>query len=133
MGVGARPGAGTGEVLALIGETLREAGLAVSRVVELATVEPAAARPGITGAAARLGVPVRGYPAALLAGIAVPNPSGVPLAAVGTPSVAEAAALARGGRLLVPKRKSAPGDRPSAVTCAVACRGQSEWNRHVRT
>ncbi|MFE2939871.1 cobalamin biosynthesis protein [Streptomyces sp. NPDC059255] len=128
--MGARAGACAAEVLGLIEETLREAGLPPSRVVELATLDAKAGAAGIAGAAARLGVPVRGYPAELLAGIAVPRPSAAPLAAVGTGSVAEAAALAGGGRLLVPKRKSNPAAGPARATCAVACRGQSEWNRH---
>lgn len=107
-------------MLGLIEDTLRDAGLSPLSVVGLATVGTKADEPGIAGAAARLGVPVRGYAAGLLAGIAVPNPSGAPLAAVGTPSVAEAAALAAGGELLVPKRKSNPEGRSAAVTCAVA-------------
>ena len=53
----------------------------------------------------------------------MPNPSDAPLAAVGTPSVAEAAALLRGGELLVPKRKSERGDgQPAMATCAVVRR-----------
>ncbi|MFE1958314.1 cobalamin biosynthesis protein [Streptomyces sp. NPDC059479] len=123
VGIGASRGASVGEVLGLIEDTLRDAGLAPGSVVELATVDTKAGEPAIAGAAARLGVPVRGYAAGLLAGIAVPHPSGAPLAAVGTPSVAEAAALAGGGVLLVPKRKSDPEGRPAAVTCAVAGRG----------
>lgn len=133
VGVGARGGAGAGEVLGLIEDTLRDAGLAPLSVVELATLDTRAGEAGIVGAAARLGVPVRGYPAALLAGIAVPNPSAAPLAAVGTPSVAEAAALAGGGELLVPKRKSSPRAGRSAVTCAVVRRARAEWNGRVRT
>ncbi|MFE4832853.1 cobalamin biosynthesis protein [Streptomyces sp. NPDC056672] len=122
--MGASRGATVGEVLGLIADTLRDAGLAPRSVVELATVDTKAAAPAIAGAAARLGVPVRGYAAGLLAAIGVPHPSGAPLAAVGTASVAEAAALAGGGVLLVPKRKSDPEGRPAAVTCAVAYRGR---------
>lgn len=132
MGVGARSGVAVAEVLGLIGTTLRDAGLSPRSVVELATVESRTGEAGIAGAAARLGVPLRGYPAALLAAVPVPNPSGAPLAALGTPSVAEAAALAGGGELLVPKRKSGSGVGPGSVTCAVADRSQSEWNRPGR-
>ncbi|WP_425086386.1 cobalamin biosynthesis protein [Streptomyces liangshanensis] len=120
VGVGARPGVAAGEILRLIAETLRDAGLAAGDVVELATVDTRAGETGITAAAARLGVPVRGYAAAFLADVAVPNPSAAALAALGTPSVAEAAALARGGELLVPKRASRPAGRPASATCAVA-------------
>ncbi|MFE6040069.1 Rv2231c family pyridoxal phosphate-dependent protein CobC [Streptomyces sp. NPDC056452] len=116
VGVGARRGVTADEVLELVLEALRAAGSAASDVVELATLDTRADEPGITGAAARLGVPVRAFPAAVLAAVRVPNPSGAPRDAVGTPSVAEAAALVGADELLVPKRKSA------SATCAVARR-----------
>ncbi|MFE0384864.1 precorrin-3B C(17)-methyltransferase [Streptomyces bungoensis] len=123
VGVGASRGAPVDEVLGLVEAALADAGLAVASVAELATVDAKSDEPGITGAAARLGVPVVTYPAVELAAVAVPHPSDAPLAAVGTPSVAEAAALARGGELLVPKRKSVRGDgRPAMATCAVVRR-----------
>ncbi|MEW2526952.1 Rv2231c family pyridoxal phosphate-dependent protein CobC [Streptomyces sp. NPDC047071] len=114
VGVGAGRGVPAAEVLGLVRECLREAGLSPLSVRELATVDTKRGEAGVVGAAARLGVPLVTYPAHELARVAVPNPSGAPLAAAGTPSVAEAAALARGGELLVPKRKSA------RATCAVA-------------
>ncbi|MFJ6846595.1 precorrin-3B C(17)-methyltransferase [Streptomyces griseoluteus] len=120
VGVGASKGAPVEEVLGLIEEALREAGLSVRSVAELATVDAKSAEPGIVAAAERLGVPLVTYPAAELAAVAVPNPSDAPLAAVGTPSVAEAAALRAGGELLVPKRKSAAS--PAMATCAVVRR-----------
>jgi cobalt-precorrin 5A hydrolase / precorrin-3B C17-methyltransferase len=120
VGVGASRGAPVDEVLELIAAALRDAGLSARSVAELATVDAKSDEPGIVGAAARLGVPLVTYPAGRLAGIHVPNPSGAPLAAVGTPSVAEAAALAGGGELLVPKRKSA--GTPATATCAVVRR-----------
>ncbi|AYN42014.1 precorrin-3B C(17)-methyltransferase [Streptomyces dangxiongensis] len=123
VGVGASKGAPAEEVLALVGEALREAGLSPRSVAELATVDAKADEPGILGAAERLGVPVVTYTAGELAAVEVPNPSAAPLSAVGTPSVAEAAALARGGELLVPKRKSVRADgRPAMATCAVVRR-----------
>ncbi|MEV0556698.1 precorrin-3B C(17)-methyltransferase [Streptomyces sp. NPDC050597] len=120
VGVGASKGAPVDEVLGLVQDALRDAGLSVKSVAELATVDAKAAEPGILGAAERLGVPVVTYGAEELAAVDVPNPSDAPLAAVGTPSVAEAAALLRGGELLVPKRKSAA--RPAMATCAVVRR-----------
>ncbi|MGX1912927.1 precorrin-3B C(17)-methyltransferase [Streptomyces phaeochromogenes] len=120
VGVGASKGAPVDEVLGLVEDALRDAGLSVRSVAELATVDAKAEEPGILGAAERLGVPVVTYGAEELAAVDVPNPSDAPLAAVGTPSVAEAAALLRGGELLVPKRKSAA--RPAMATCAVVRR-----------
>lgn len=96
VGVGASRGAPVDEILGLIRDTLRGAGLSPSGVAELVTVDTKADEPGIVAAAAALGVPLRTYPAGELARIEVPGPSGAPLAAVGTPSVAEAAALAAG-------------------------------------
>lgn len=116
VGVGASRNAPVDEVLGLIEGSLREAGLSPRSVAELATVDAKAGEPGIVEAAGRLGVPLVTYSAEELAQVDVPNPSDAPLAAVGTPSVAEASALARGGELLVPKRKSA------MATCAVVRR-----------
>ncbi|MGC0332834.1 cobalt-precorrin 5A hydrolase/precorrin-3B C17-methyltransferase [Streptomyces sp. SAI-170] len=123
VGVGASKGAPVEEVLGLISRTLQDAGLSPRSIAELATVDAKSEEPGIVGAAARLGVPVVTYPAEELADVTVPNPSDAPLAAVGTPSVAEAAALVGGGELLVPKRKSERADGlPAMATCAVVRR-----------
>ncbi|WP_030852454.1 precorrin-3B C(17)-methyltransferase [Streptomyces sp. NRRL S-475] len=120
VGVGASKGAPVEEVLGLVEDALRGAGLSVASVAELATVDAKAEEPGIVEAARRIGVPLVTYSAEELAGVDVPNPSDAPLAAVGTPSVAEAAALVGGGELLVPKRKSAAS--PAMATCAVVRR-----------
>ncbi|MYV93057.1 Rv2231c family pyridoxal phosphate-dependent protein CobC [Streptomyces sp. SID1034] len=122
VGVGASKGVPATEVLALIGAALADAGLDPRAVVELATVRGKAHEPGLVGAATALGVPLVGYAAGELAAVEVPHGSGVVLAAVGTPSVAEAAALAGGGQLLVPKRKSSPADRAAMATCAIVRR-----------
>ncbi|MEV7890660.1 precorrin-3B C(17)-methyltransferase [Streptomyces sp. NPDC002817] len=123
VGVGASKGASVDEVLGLIEGVLRGAGLSAASVAELATVDAKSEEPGIVRAAQRLGVPLVTYSAEELASVEVPNPSDAPLAAVGTPSVAEAAALVRGGELLVPKRKSERADgQPAMATCAVVRR-----------
>ncbi|MFB6858819.1 precorrin-3B C(17)-methyltransferase [Streptomyces sp. NPDC001939] len=120
VGVGASKGAPVDEVLGLVRDTLRDAGLSPLSVARLATVDAKAGEPGIVEAAEQLGVPVVTYGAEQLAAVAVPNPSDAPLDAVGTPSVAEAAALVAGGELLVPKRKSVRADgKPAMATCAV--------------
>ncbi|MGW2519572.1 precorrin-3B C(17)-methyltransferase [Streptomyces sp. NPDC001617] len=123
VGVGASKGAPADEVLGLIETALHDAGLSPASLAELATVDAKADEPGIVRAAERLGVPLVTYSAEELASVEVPNPSDAPLAAVGTPSVAEAAALVRGGELLVPKRKSERADgQPATATCAVVRR-----------
>jgi hypothetical protein len=118
VGVGAGRGVHADEVVRLVTGVLDAAGLPLDEVAELATVEARAAEPGLLRAAALLGVPLAAYPASALARVRVPHPSPVARAAVGTPSVAEAAALLRGGRLVVPKTVSS--SRPARATCAVA-------------
>ncbi|MFE9426126.1 Rv2231c family pyridoxal phosphate-dependent protein CobC [Kitasatospora sp. NPDC006697] len=107
VGVGASSGVAEDEVLQLITAALAEARLPAARVRLLATVEARAAEPGLLRTAHQLGVPLVGHPATELAAVPVPHPSGEVQAALGTPSVAEAAALLGGGELLVGKRKSA--------------------------
>ncbi|MFI8916375.1 Rv2231c family pyridoxal phosphate-dependent protein CobC [Streptomyces sp. NPDC053513] len=122
LGVGARSGTTADELLALIGEVLREAGLPAGCVRSLATLDARAAEPGIVAAAAALGVPVRGFPAGELAAVPVPHPSALPLAATGTASVAEAAALlaaAEDGRA-VPDGRANAGTENGAATAADA-------------
>ncbi len=114
-GVGASTGAPPEEASALLEEALAGAGLARESLAEVATIDRRAADPAITS----LGLPVRAYPADRLAAQTVPHPSTVVEQAVGTPSVAEAAALAAagpGGELVVPKRAG------RQVTLAVARR-----------
>ncbi|MET9293019.1 Rv2231c family pyridoxal phosphate-dependent protein CobC [Streptomyces sp. NPDC003077] len=124
IGVGARRGVPAGEVLDLIADALSSVAAPArpdsSSIAVLATVDGKADEPGVIEAARRLGVPLRTFPAEVLAAVPVPRPSALVAAVTGTPSVAEAAALAAAGpgaTLLVPKRKSVPGGR---ATCAVA-------------
>ncbi|MFF3287734.1 cobalamin biosynthesis protein [Streptomyces sp. NPDC003023] len=122
VGVGASRGVPVDEVYTLVVTALREAGLSRADVMALATVDAKAGEPGVVGAADRLGVPLLTYGAGRLARVPVENRSPASLRAVGTPSVAEAAALAEGGQLLVPKRRSSPTGRAPGVTCAIARR-----------
>lgn len=122
VGVGASRGVPEAEVIELIATTLRTAGLTPEDVVEVATVAAKADEPGVLAVARWLGVPLVPHPADRLALVSVPHPSAAVLGAVGTASVAEAAALAGGGVLLVPKRVSRPKGRAAAATCAVVRR-----------
>ncbi len=104
-GVGCSLGSPPGEVGHLLDATLAEAGLARASVATVATIDRRQAHPGITS----LGLPVAAFPAERLAGVAVPTPSETVASAVGTPSVAEAAALlaaGRGASLVVTKHRS---------------------------
>ena len=97
VGIGARPGITAAEVLAAVDAVLP----AAAAGVRLATLDARAAEPGLVEAALARGWPLSGHPAAALAAVPVPSPSARVAAAVGTPSVAEAAALLDGGALLV--------------------------------
>ena len=127
-GVGASRGVTSDEVLGLIGEALAVGGLAKGSVTTLATVEAKADEEGIVEAAHRGGWPLVAYPADRLAAVPVPNPGAAALAAVGTPSVAEAAALVSGDVLMVPKRQSAM----ATVALARSARGDAlPWSASV--
>jgi cobalt-precorrin 5A hydrolase/precorrin-3B C17-methyltransferase len=109
VGVGSARGVSAPEVSALVDAALAAGGLAAESVRCLATADLKADEEGILQVARSRGWPVVTHPASALAAVDVPNPSEVVRAEVGTPSVAEAAALlsADGGALVVQKRKSA--------------------------
>ncbi|MEU8300751.1 precorrin-3B C(17)-methyltransferase [Micromonospora sp. NPDC048909] len=112
-GVGASRGVPAGEVRELLHRTLADAGLSPASLRCLASADVKADEAGIVATAQALGVPLLTRPAAELAAVDVPHPSEVVRAAVGTPSVAEAAALLgvtgrpTDARLVVPKTASA--------------------------
>lgn len=121
-GMGASRGVPADEAQELLRAALHRADLAIESVTAIATAEIKADEPGLIELARRLGVPLISHPAAALAQVEVPNPSELVRAAVGVPSVAEAAALlgsathnniasypnlAGRGELLVPKQVSA--------------------------
>jgi cobalt-precorrin 5A hydrolase/precorrin-3B C17-methyltransferase len=120
VGVGSARGVRASEVGGLIDRTLADAGLSPASVRCVATVDLKADEAGILAAARERGWQVVTFPASVLAAVDVPNPSETVRAEVGTPSVAEAAALhaarahGRSAELVVDKRKSA------AATVAVA-------------
>jgi cobalt-precorrin 5A hydrolase/precorrin-3B C17-methyltransferase len=116
VGVGCSLGCTSDELLDLVDASMREAGVGTEPVGTLATADRRAEEPGVVTAARHRGWPLATYTAEQLAGVAVPTPSAVVAAHVGTPSVAEAAALLGAGadRLLLEKRRSA------RATCALA-------------
>ncbi len=118
VGVGASRGADAAGLWELVVRTLLQAGVDQASVAAVATLDRKIAEPAIVALAQRLGVAVRTFRAADLAGLTVPNPSGVVASAVGTPSVAEAAALLAAGprsTLIVTKHVSRTADSTVAV------------------
>jgi cobalt-precorrin 5A hydrolase/precorrin-3B C17-methyltransferase len=97
VGVGASRGADPQRMLDLVDRTLAGAGLEPASVAAVATIDSKAAEPAVSRLAERWLCPVLAFPAGALAGVDVPHPSPVVEAAVGTPSVAEAAALLAAG------------------------------------
>jgi cobalamin biosynthesis protein CbiG len=112
IGAGCSLGCSAEELAALVDDALAHLD---GIVVAVASVDRRAGEPCIAALAARFGVPLRTFAPTELKHVDVPTPSAAVHAHVGTPSVAEAAALlAAGGALIVPKRRS-----PQA-TCAIA-------------
>lgn len=107
LGIGASRGVAEPELAALVESALSGAGLALDSVRGIATIDVKAGEPGLVAFARNRNWPLTTYPAAQLAAVDVPSPSETVRLAVGTPSVAEAAALLSGGTLVVPKQASA--------------------------
>lgn len=100
VGLGVRPGTSAERIVRVVREVMGE------RAIEcLATIDRRAVEVGMQRAAAELAVRVQAFSATELAEVTVPKPDSRTAAAVGTPSVAEAAALlaSAGGLLVVPK------------------------------
>ncbi|HUJ67178.1 MAG TPA: precorrin-3B C(17)-methyltransferase [Acidimicrobiales bacterium] len=132
LGVGSSSGADPDRLWQLATGALARARLAPAAVAAVATIDIKVHEPAIVRLAERLGVPVRGFEAPVLTEAArdrrVPNPSEVVAGAVGTPSVAEAAALvaAGPGSSLVLAKQVAPDS-----TVAVARRSRPEGHLAV--
>ena len=121
VGLGCRAGTPSVVLAAAVRAALAEAAVEPGRVTALATLDRRAAEDGVRALARDSGWRLIGFPAADLAAQPVPAPpSRAATAAVGTPSVAEAAALlatGRTGTLILGKRIL------SGVTVAIADAG----------
>jgi histidinol-phosphate aminotransferase len=113
VGIGARRGVAVGDVRVALGECLAAAGFRARDVVAIVTVDAKQSERALQELARLLGVPLHTLPADRLARQLVPNPSAAVDRSIGTPSVAEAAVLAAGAELILPKYLS------SGVTVAV--------------
>ncbi|MBE9555389.1 MAG: precorrin-3B C(17)-methyltransferase [Proteobacteria bacterium] len=119
LGVGCERGASTGELQALVDETLAEAGLAPGALAAIASLDLKSDEEAVLACAENLGLPARFFTAMELEAEAprLATPSEVVFSEVGCHGVSEGAALALAGpdaELVVPKRKS------SRATCAIA-------------
>jgi cobalt-precorrin 5A hydrolase/precorrin-3B C17-methyltransferase len=119
IGAGASRGADPAALLAAARTALEAAGRDAGCVGAVATAEVKAGEPAVVELARSFGVALSTLPAAVLAARPVPNPSPAVEAAVGTPSVAEAAALvAAGPGSVLVAEKSVSGPRDSTVAVA---------------
>lgn len=124
VGVGASSDAPAGAARDLLDAALQDHGLAEASIALVATIDRRAGDPVVTG----LGWPVRSFAASTLASVEVPNPSVRVAAEVGTPSVAEAAALLAAGpgaALVVTKQIG------ESATLAIARRARPEGSLAV--
>lgn len=109
VGAGASRGVPADEVARLLDDVLCDIGASANAVMKMATAEVKADEQGLRKAARARGWSFTAFPAERLAAVPVPNPSEVVRRAVGTPSVAEAAALLAAGpgaTLVAAKRAS---------------------------
>jgi cobalt-precorrin 5A hydrolase/precorrin-3B C17-methyltransferase len=121
VGIGCRRGTAADEIGAAVADVMGRHALDMTRLACVASASVKADEAGLTAFADARGLPVRLFEAEALADVTVPSPSPMPAKHVGTPSVAEAAALlASRGRLLVPKQVH------GNVTVAVACCGDGK-------
>ncbi len=105
-GVGCKRGTTAESILETLHRVLHAHGLASASLVCLASVDAKRQEPGLNAAAAKLGLPVRFFPPAVLKTLPVTSPSPKAAAVFGIQGVCEPAALAVAGenaRLLAPK------------------------------
>lgn len=122
LGIGCERGTSAALIQQAIDQTLAQAGLSPLAIAGLASIDRKADEVGLCEVAEAHDWPSRWFPAQELARVAVPTPSAIVAAEMGTPSVAEAAAVlaSNGGNLIVPKQIYRQGGEPGAVTIAIA-------------
>ncbi len=143
VGVGCERGTSRQLIEQAIQQTCQHYDLAEAAIAGIATINLKADEIGILELCEQRNFPLRTFPAEVLSSVNVPTPSKIVAAEVGTPSVAEAAAicgsfpltpLADGeeipNSLIVPKQIFKSPEQPGAVTVAIA---QSEQEYTGRT
>lgn len=130
LGLGCERGTSLSLLERAVNEALAANGLAHAAVAGVASATRKADEPALLALTQRHDWPLRCFHSEQLAAVAVPNPSAVVAAELGTGSVAEAAALLAAGpeaRLLQEKRIERPrGEERGAATIAIGCAAQ-QW------
>lgn len=93
LGIGCDRGTSQETLATAVAQCLTRAGLDYGAVRALATIDKKCDEPGLLALAEHLGVSLTFYTAEVLARVPVPNPSATVMKHMGTPAVAEAAAL----------------------------------------
>ena len=126
VGMGCERGTTRSCLEAALKQALAREGLAIEAIAGLASIELKQDEAGLLALAKAYDWPLRFFAAAELAACDVPTPSEVVRAEVGTPSVAEAAAIAAANsQLLIPKQIYR--DAGGACTVAIA-KAEREYN-----
>lgn len=117
LGIGCKKNTSPSLLHAAVLNALQLKKISPDEIKSLVTIDLKCAEPALLALAEFLKIPLKGFSAAELAAVVVPNPSVMPLKQVGTSSVAEAAALleSSGGDLILSKTKL-----ERTVTIAVA-------------
>ena len=140
VGIGCERGTSKHLMETAIRQVFQEFQLAIAAIAGIASLDLKADETGLVQLCQEKDWSLRCFRAETLKTMEVPTPSSVVAAAVGTPSVAEAAALKAvasvgltpelpGGRLIVPKQIHRLPDQPGAVTVAVAQAAQELTGR----
>lgn len=127
VGIGCERGTSRQLIETAIQQVCRDNQLALCAIAGIATIDLKADEVGLVELCRDQGLPLQTFPSDVLSSVSVPNPSAVVEAEVGTPSVAEAAALCASSKeaknknpLLVPKQIFRSLGQPGAVTVAIA-------------
>ncbi|MEA5622867.1 cobalamin biosynthesis protein [Nostoc sp. UHCC 0251] len=134
VGIGCKRGTSWQLIDQAIEQVFRENQLFQSAIAGIATIDTKALEVGLIELCRLRNLPLKTFAAEILCSVRVPNPATIPDHKVGTPSVAEAAAIlaanltaspfssteAWGVKLLVPKQIFKLEGQPGAVTLAVA-------------
>ncbi len=135
VGIGCERGTSRKLIESAIKQVCQEYQLAEQAIAGIATIDLKADEVGLIELCRDRHFPLRTFPADILRSITVPNPSKIVNAEVGTPSVAEAAALsaAKARNLLVTKQIfRASAEFQGAVTIAIAQAEQEYTGRTGR-
>ncbi|MBN3924887.1 MAG: cobalamin biosynthesis protein [Nostoc sp. NMS4] len=129
VGIGCKRGTSWELIDWAIEQVFRENQLLPSAIAGLATIDTKASEVGLVKLCRLRNLPLKTFSAEILSSVCVPNPARITDDKVGTPSVAEAAAILAASqlniqesrvKLLVPKQIFQMQGQPGAVTLAVA-------------